>query len=426
VLAASCTPRAAAEPNPFRAWADFVTTPQRVYRGPTVPFPQVPRPVGLALRECSELLPLCVHAARGTGAPRMQRALAALEQAFMELEADGWPLPYPDAGRGGSSDFDLYLVDGAQRSASAAADDELPFGALDAAVTFALLDGSLPDDALPRCALDALAQAGLHASDPAETESARRAFAAFATHRLHDEFGCDDALAEAQRAPQLGLLRGDRRQEATAALLLAMLSRRHDGGSGRFVRGAWELARQRSAKASALHARPTVWEALSAALDRAGESLDRAAEELAVARYFDARGSGPLPRLPAPAGLAARWGPPLAKLPEHVPAQEPGLGTYGSAYLRLDTAGAGAQLKVWLRGEPGVRWALTAVRLDAGGRELGRVSAPPRRVPDSFLPVELDEGTHELLIVVTKLPMAHVPALPPDEDTHYFKLILDR
>jgi hypothetical protein len=357
----------------------------------------------------------------------VHRALAAVETAITWLDADGWPLPYLDAGRGGSADVDVYLIEGGPQLTAAVAEAPLGFGQLDAATTFALLDAALPDDALERCAVDVLAQAGLYARDPAEAESTRRAAAAFATARFSGEYGCDGALEDAQRAPQLGLVGDDPRQVAAAALFLTMLSRRHDGESGRFVRGVFELARQHSKSSALLHARPTVWQALSAALEHSGESLDRAVEEFAIARYFAPRAPGALPSLPRAAAVRARWAPPFAALPQHVPAHEPPLATYGSAYLRIDTSGApdGAQLKAWLRGEHGARWSFAAVRLDATGRELGRMSAPPRRVPDSFLPIELSADTAEVLIVVTKLPLANVPSVTSDDDAHYFKLILD-
>lgn len=431
VLVATFAARAVAEPNPFQAWADFVMSPPRVYRGPTLPFPDgVARPSLQGFRVCSQLWPVCVHAPATLDARRVQRALAAFEGAVAWLDAEGWPLPYPDAGLGGSSDFDVYLIeDSAQATAvGVAADAALGFGEFDGATTYGLLDAALPDAELERCAVDALAQAGLHAHNPAEAEGARRAAAAFVTARFSGVYGCDDALEDAQRAPALGLIGSNPPAVAAGALLLTMLSRRHDASSGRFVRGAFELARQQSKSATVLHARPTVWQALSASLEHAGESLDHVVEEFAVARYFATRAAGPLPQLPRAASIDARWGPPLARLPAHVPAEEPPLATYGSEYLRIDTTGAraGVQLKLWLRGEPGARWSLAAVRLDGSGRELGRMSAPARRVPDSFLPIELSPDTAEVLIVVTKLPLTQPdPTLLPENDAHYFKLILD-
>jgi len=429
VLACMSPAAGAAQQNPFRAWADFVTAPAP-YRGPSVPFPDpVERPAASGWRACSELWPVCVHAPEATQPGRLRGALAALEAAYGWLLAEGWPPPYPDGTLGGSADFDVYLAHGAN-SARALADAPLWYvSELDAAATHATLDASLPDAALARCALDALVQAGLLAHDPAEPESARRASAAFAGLLFSGEAGCDDALQEAQGAPQLGLLGEGEAQETSAALLLALLSRRHDGGSGRFVRGMWEAARQRSRGPNALQTLPSFWQALGRALEQAGESLDAAAIELALARFSAPSADGALPRLPAAASIAPRTLA-LATLPKQVLSEEPGLATYGSAYARVElpAAGAGgAQLQVWLRGERGIRWSLDAVRLDAAGRELGRLTAPPRKLPESFLPVELTPDTRAVLIAVTALPPEKPrQPLPAGDDGHHFRLIVDQ
>ncbi len=430
-VAAGVAGRVRADDNPFQAWASLIAyTPAR-YRGPTIAFAGgPPRPAGPQRTLRSARWPLAVHAPPGVPWRRLAAALRALEGACDWLYADGWPLPYPDGGRGGSLDFDLYLVPGAARAASAGADALLGFTAFDAASSFALLDAALPPSALPRCALDALAQAALFGRDPAEPESARRATAAFIVWLARGELGCEDAVMDSQAAPALGLVGDAEPQTAGLGLLLSMLSRRHDGGSGRFVQELWEIARQHSERPSALHAEPSLWQALSAALDKAGETLDQAVEELAVARYFapGRQTGGALPALPAQAAVPVARGPALAALPAHLPVSAPGLATYGSAYTRVDTRGArsGQRLLVWLRGERGVRWSLQAVRLDTQGRELGRMEAPPRRLPDSFLPVELSPQTEAVLLVVTKLPLHRPGERAQDDDEDFFRLILDK
>lgn len=434
LLAGLCASRARADKNPIEAFADYITR-ARPYRGKTVAFPSEVRPGELSLVDCSAAAALCVHAAAGVPPTRVERALRALESARAFLAGEGWPLPYPDQG-GGGPDFDLYLAPGAARTAGAAAD--APFAAgdseLDAASTFALLDAGLPDDAIEPCALSALAQAGLLAHDPAEAHASLAAAALYAQwlYGFALERSCEGALLESQRAPELGLFGDDERQITAAALHLVMLSRRHDGGTGRFVRGVFELARQRSDGPNALRVEPSFGSALGAALERAGESLDRSAEEFAIARALAPVEAGPLPRLPPAARVPLRADLRRSSLPKHVIAADPGLATYGSAYVRVDTAGAaaGQQLDVWLRGEPGARWSLVAVRLDAQGRERSRMQAPPRRLPESFLPVILDPDTHAVLLVVTKLPReGKQPATAPagsEDDRHYFRLIVDQ
>jgi hypothetical protein len=400
------------------------------YHGPTVAFPETaPRPMlpgGMSVRSAD--WPLEVHAAAGVSRARTQRALRALQHAYAWARAQQWPLPFPDGGLGGDTAFDLYFAPDGARAADAGADGPIAWSALDAASTFAWLDSGVADAALERCALFALLQAGLLANDPAEAEGVRAAGAAFATWLATGELGCDDARVEAQRAPQLGAVGGRDEQVASLAMWLAMLSRRHDAGSGSFVRGVFELARQRSTSANALHAIPDFWQALAAALAKAGESLDGSAEEFAVERYFataDARASS-LPPLPPSARVPVLDAPAWNALPKHLPPREPGLYEYGSAYTRVDVraAPAGSRLHVWLRGDAQARWSLVAVRLDAQGREQARVAAPPRRVPQSYLPVELTPDTADVLLVVTALPYRVPGEAAPDDPPPSFRLIL--
>jgi hypothetical protein len=425
---------ARADENPFEAWAKLVTTPS-LYRGPTVSFPLPsarPELDGWVLR--SERFPVSVHLAPSAPRARAERALSAIEAAYEWASEHGWALPYPDGGYGGSADFDVYLADDRTTLASAAVDAPLAWTALDAATSYAVMDSSVSDAALVPCAVSALVQAGLLAHDPAEAAHAgeRAASAAFATWQATGELGCDDARTEAQRAANLGAVGTREEQIVSLAMLLAMLSQRHDGGSGAFVRGIWELAEQHSASANALHETPDFWQALAAALERAGDSLDQAASEFAFARYAagERTRDGALPPMPPSAKVPVLQAPAFDALPKHLPAHAPGLGTYGSAYASVDVsrAPAGAQLHVWLRGDPGARWSLMTVRLDARGRELGRVAAPARRVPDSYVPLELTADTHDVLLVVTALPW-RLPDQSTEEDAlakSTFRLILDR
>jgi hypothetical protein len=114
-------------------------------------------------------------------------------------------------------------------------------------------------------------------------------------------------------------------------------------------------------------------------------------------------------------------------LPRHTPASEE-IHPYGSGYAIVDVRDAprGAQLRVWLRGEYGVEWALVAVRLGPDGRERGRMSAPPRREPRSYVPVDLVDDTTSVLVAVTNLSNRLPDADSVDENVRAFRLILDR
>jgi hypothetical protein len=417
---------ARADEHPFEAWARFVTTREE-YRGPLVHFPDpVPRPESPGWVVRSERLPLTVHGPGELSRARLHAFLQALEAGYEQLGREGWPLPYPDGGQGGSQDFDVYLVADLEPRATAHAEQPIAWEGLDAATTFAVLDAGLPTSSLPRCALAALVQAGLLAADPAESAAARLATAAFVTRLSSGELGCEDALEASQARPELGLLGEQDGSIASLARMLALLASRHARDGQRFVQELWQLARQHSEHSDALHARPDFLQALQAVLAKAGESLDQAAIELALARYGLAPGAAVASeaRAQVPTLAATTW----TALPHHTKEPEALLATYGSAYARVDVRNApqGARLAVWLKGEPGVRWSLTCVRLSAQGGELGRVLAPPRPVSSSFIPLELTEDTSEVLIVVTKLPWKKPGELEPELDAHGFRLIFDR
>jgi hypothetical protein len=398
---------AVAQNSPFQALAEHLVAPRSgPYRGPVVALEvEHARPAAGDVTWCALERPLCVHGTAADAA-RAPQVLVALERAYDWLLLAGWPLPYPDGGAGGTLEHDLYLAHAVSDGAAAYPEQLAAATPLDAATAFGLLERSLPSEALPRCALVALSQAGLLARDPAEPAPWRRASAQVASWLAAGEWGCQPDPHGMQQAAALGLLDDAPAATSAAAVLLAWLDRRHQGGSGELVRELWELAAQRSAGPSALHAQPSGWEALGRVLESTRETLEDDLEEVALQRAL----------APAALGLPAGERAPLlatvslAKLPVAVSSRE-ALAGYGSAFVRVQTVGTrpGSQLRIWLRGEPGVRWSLLAARLDARERNLGQLSAPPRTLPESFLPIELTPDTHAVLIAVTALPLQTVP-----------------
>jgi len=421
-------PCASAQDNPFQALAEHLNAPGEArYRGPWRPFPERPRrPAPGLLRAQSVDLPLEVDADASVGAEQVQRALQAAERAYAWLAARGWPLPYPLDGRHGS-ELVVYLRPGLAAGASAGAEAPIAFTLQDAATTFALLDAALGGEELDRCALSALAQAGLLGHDPAETPAALAAGAALATFLAHGTLGCRPEPERMQRASYLGPLGDDPAQRDAAALWLALEMARHDPNDAGLAAGLYALAEQHSESPNALHGRPDVWQALSSVLHKAGETLDDAAVELAVQRLLLPGGRGAGFDLPPDATVPWSGHATMATLPAAVSPREL-LMTYGSAYAQVETTphAPGAQLRIWLRGDAGVRWSLVAVRLDPQGREVGRVSAPPRRVAQSYLPVELDAETASVALVVTKLPWIPDGRGVQDPDQDAFRLLIDQ
>jgi hypothetical protein len=378
------------------------------------------------------MLPLHVHSAR-----RSQRQATALlqmaEEAYVALRERNWPLPPPDGGYGNTLGLDLYAAEHVCEGACARVDAPLVWTDFDGAQTYAVVDAQLPPAALRGCVESAIAQAGLRAVDPAEAESWVRASGDLAAWLISGDLGCDDDFVAAQRTPELGVLDDDPRSAGAGGLLLAVLAERNDGGHGNFVRALWESTRQRSAGLVAidrLRSSPDLWEVLSQTLAQKQVSLHDELAEFAVARYFAGaatrRAHAPyrvLAALPSDASVPLQADLALADLPRHLHDEQP-LDSLGSAYIRVRTDHEAGQLQVWLRGELGPRWALSAVRLAADGGELGRTVAPPRKAASEYLPIVLERETASVLLVISDLPDATPDADVPKPAPHGFELIV--
>jgi hypothetical protein len=435
LLALASTARA--EGGSMDAWAQWALAP-KVWKGQTVAAPEpTPRPRDLSMRLDSLRLPLSVHVGARSSQLQAERALAALEAAYDALAANGWPLPIADGGYGETPGFDLYLTPAAPARAAAFVDALVPWSDFDSAQTYAVIDADLPDDALFGCVQSALTQAALRGVDPAEAESWVRASGELTSWLFTGEPGCDDSFAAAQRDASGALLSPDPDSAAAGALLLAMLDERRAGGDGSFVRGLWETTRQRSSGLVApdrLRSSPDLWEALNQTLAVDHLQLLDELSEFGVARYFagDAQrrshaGYRVLASLPETASVPIASEVELEDLPRHLHDNSE-LQQLGSAYVRVKTAGAGngADLQVWLKGEIGPQWSLYAVRLGADGLELGRTSAPARKVPSSYLPVAFGPDTAEILLVITSLPASTPDADDNQAPPHGYELILAR
>ncbi len=407
----------------------------RAYKGPTVPPPRAePWPEGTRRLLASRRLPLAVHGRRGVVLPpgRVRRILEALETAREGLWAMGWPPPPPDGGLGGTVGFDLLLEPLARPPAQALAAGAVTASPLDSEVAWGRLDPLVPDDRLEACVVQAYAEAVLLGLDPAEARPWREATAAWLAWRLTGRPGCEDGVADAQRHPWRAWIPehdGTASGEG-AALLLELLDRTRGQGDGGFVRAAWDLTRQlsRTERARELQRSPRLWETLRAMEAARGPEGDRRFEDLMVTvaerRWLWTGPGSPLPEVPRPPLL---WHASLRRLPVHGPPSPP-VGPYGSVYGLVEVpveTPTQPTVKVWLRGEWGVRWSLLARRLNERGGMGAPVLATPRKVPRAFLRVEPIGPTRRILLVATNVP----PGLPdprlPQETVRAMRWALD-
>ncbi len=412
------------------AWARWAMTP-KVWKGQVVPAPlPSPRPLPDGARVLESLeLPVRLLVPPRTGAAGA--TLASVERAYRRFRDAGWPLP--------AERIDVYALPGLPASEARVDRLEAPSD-FDAADTYALAPLGLAPAQRRACVQSALAQAALRALEPAEADTWVRAAGEYVAWRETGEPGCLDSFALAQQAPARSMLGRDEVAFGSGGLFFAYLSERH---GDEFIRALWELARQRSkglVPDDQLRGAPDVFEVLSRVLESANETWQEAVVEFSAARWFagDARRrNGAAYRvfsgLPSDAAVPLLAEFTSAQLPRRARTDaEGGIEALGSAYVRLSLAddavcvAQGCALRVWLRGELGPHWALTALRLDAEGRELGRTHAPARDVPHSYLPLTLEPGTGEVILVIT-----HLPRELPDADhrapaLHGVELTIDR
>ncbi|MFK8000620.1 MAG: hypothetical protein AB8H86_13550 [Polyangiales bacterium] len=360
-----------------------------------------------------------------------QDLLPELEAFARYLRAGGFYEPLNDGGRGGSDGFDLYLQ-ATPDIRSAQTDGMSEWSFFDRATAFATLDPVTAGEDIRTCAVEAYARASMLSLLPEEGPRWHNAFASWLTWRWTGRFGCASAMSELQEFPERAWFDAD--DGAGGGVLLAILSERHGAGQGAFVRDWLEVARQRTWDGEGLRGSPDLWQAFSVILDAAGELMSTVAEKAAWDRYFIGHGHDPslLSGLAAPEDV--RIDDAIVAEISSLPFHSPGgieVNPYGSAYARVDVRGAPpqARLRVWLRGEYGVEWALSATRLNGEGNEQGRLSAPPRRADGrSYLPVELSPDTEFVVVAVTNL--SH--RLPDEDEDHpedpnarSFRLIFD-
>ena len=418
----------------LQEWAEAVTHPQP----DLARFAEVDWPVGsagrphLPLRRTSYLAPITVHAGPDVRMATVKKAVWVLEHAYALASAYHWRAPHYDGMAGGSIGFDLYL-----RSSSTGSDErsgryvayaqgehprwEAP---TDATLSYAVVDVSARP--FESCIVSAYGQSFGYAWDAAEAPVWRQALGEFlawsATGRTCDEAPDSDGtylpplFSPRARPPGRG--------PGSGGLFLRLLARSdNEEQYFRLVRDLWRAGQQSSARSDGrLHGGPDLWQVVTARAEALGLSLERTLRELAVAHYVGYRSSD-LGWMSVPTVLGgAKWG----ELPARW--QSGPVEPTGAVFALTDVREApdASQLRLWLRGELGVRYALSAVRLDAEGGEIGRVYGPVQDGPRAYLPVELSGEATYVLAVATNLSHRRPDADESDDNTRALQIIADR
>jgi len=376
---------------------------------------------------------VCVHAGRPTPAATSLAVLAAAERAWTTMTG-ALGLPAPDVDDADLT-YHLYLVPGASERGSTHLQARDVRSRLDRARTFGIIDASMRAG----CMLEAtvareLARASLFRAAPATAEGVARAqttylaeliapcslaFSADAValfQSMPERAICDARATESGRGPEdaeldAGTLASSSARFAEgAALFWRRIDWAYGARPGALVMASWALSPTRTdVGASRWHDEPDAFDVLRESFKGAlftGSTLHDLVLDVAVARAFAGSADDGL-HLPETRTLgdAARvtvdWDLPWPSKPRRLAPRAPVAPT-GASYVVVRHAGAppGARLRVEIEWEEHAlfRWAF--VKLDASGRELGRVPIPTReRAREAQMTLVDLDGVDRVLLV---------------------------
>lgn len=384
----------------------------------------------------SHRAPVSVHFARGTPVATVLAAHEAAVRALDVLEhAQHFPLPAPDGARGGGPELDVYLVPpdgGADSIAGDAVLDALEYGSLwDRASAFVRVHNTLTGDALTRAVTEGVTQASLLGMDARAPRAWRVALAAALADRS-TLLGPDlAAVARFQRDPGRPLFaHRDDASARGASLFVNYLASRFDDGSLALLRGlAWApVARTHEGATTVFNDEPDFFDLLERLVRDERGGIDGLLADFALVR---ARAGSVEDSLAGwnessqelrPDATALEY----AQLPTRVVPARPTDET-GAFYLSVRTPPSGNHgINLWFHGAPWRRWNVTAVRLDAQDREVGR--SPASRVDRGEWSVGLASlsDTTRVLVVVTDLGNGDYDPDEIADRTGFFSLTLSR
>jgi hypothetical protein len=380
-------------------------------------------------RACSLRVPVCVHAAGARAGATVLDVLGAAERAW-EILGGALGLPTPDVDLEDLR-YHVYLVDGAREAGvthTAARDVR---SRVDRARGFTVLSA----DQRRGCYLDALvtrelARASLLRVAPSTAEGIARAQTAYLSQLVAPcALGLATDAAEAyQQRPERAVCDARVTELGTSADAPpshAPLDRLFQEGAAAFwsridwaygrapfavVMASWALSPTMTAPgAQRWHDEPDAFDVLRVSFKGAlstGSTLDDLLLDAAVARAFVGSADDGLHQVEArtlgdAARVAVDWDVPWPTRPKRLAPRAPVFPT-GSSYVVVRRAGAlpGARLRVELAWEEHALFRWTLVKLDASGRELGRVGIPAReRATEAQITlVDLDRVDRVLLV----------------------------
>lgn len=399
------------------------------------------------LRACSSRIPVCVHASSSRDGPAALAALDAFERAWQALTG-ALAIPPPDVDPTTLA-YDVFLVDplGGPRLATTLLEARDLRSRVDRARAFTLVDRRVRSGCLlDALAASALARASLYRLAPSTEEGTAEAQAAYlaqlvspcsaglaadAAHAFQarpERALCDARAGETSAAPGLPPISSPTSDlfAAGAAAFWARLDWAFGRIPGGVVVASWALGPTMTPPGAARWVNePDTFDVLRATFKGAlstGGTVNDLWLDFGVARAFlgssddgfhlpESRTLGDLARVPVD------WDVAWPSAPRRLGPRAPVWPT-GASYVVVRGAGArpGARLRAEIEWEEHslFRWAF--VKLDASGREIGRVVVPTteRATSAQMTLVELDGVDRVVLVGVNVGDPAY--AFDPDDE----------
>jgi hypothetical protein len=441
---ASLASPALAQPNDVQGEPEPAAPPDTGVPGPYVGYATPPR-LARETRACSMRVAVCVHASGATPARTVLDVLAAAERAWETL-GGALRLPTPDVDPVDLR-YHVYLVEGAAERGVTHVEARDVRSRIDRARAFTVLDA----DVRAGCRLDALvvrelARAVVFRVSPATPEGIA---AAQTTYLSHLVVPCAaglaiDAAQAFQSHPERAVCDARAGEEGTSPEAppshdafgrafsegASLFWSRIDWAFGRtpfaLVMASWALSPSMTdIAAQRWHDEPDAFDVLRIGFKNAlstGSTLHDLLLDVAVARAFMGSADDGIHQVETRTlGDAARvpldWDLPWPEKPKRVAPRAPVFPT-GSSYLVVRRGGAAphARLRVEIAWEEHALFRWTFVKLDAKGRELGRVGIPAkeRATEAQMTLVDLD-GVDRVMIVGTNVGDPSYRFDPDDE-----------
>ena len=348
--------------------------PSDAHARPGAPIAYEAPPTEKGPKACSFRTPICVHYAKSTRA--VPSILAAAERAWETLSGPlGVPSPDPDPE---TLSYDLWLRGDALAATHLSARDVR--SRVDRARTFVTID----PNARPGCALDAavthaITNAFIARHNPAMDEGTMRAQSAALTNLIvpcATAFTVDDAFAFQSR-PERAAAEG-------AAVFWSRIDWAYARTPGGIVTATWSLSPSMTESTTTWRDEPDTFDVLRVTFKNAlhsGSTIDDLLLDTAIARAFmGANDDGSHAPETATLGDLGKvpldWDIPWPEKPRRL-TQKNAVSPTGASYVMIK-ASPGKRLRAEIAWEEHAlfRWAF--VKIDAAGRELGRVVIPNR------------------------------------------------